>query len=62
MRAQRFVADNAAMAKKTGKKIGKPNALLAAARSPELRQRVVTDKTRYRRKGKNAQRWRREVD
>ncbi|MEM1262115.1 MAG: hypothetical protein AAGH76_06945 [Pseudomonadota bacterium] len=50
------------MKKRTGKKIGTPNALLAAVRTPALRQRVVADKTRYRRKGKNAQRWRRDVD
>lgn len=49
------------MAKKR-KKIGKPNAILAAVRTPAFHQRVVESKTRYRRKGKDGSRWRREID
>ena len=50
------------MKTKKSKRIGKPNALLAAVRTPELRQRVVADKTRYKRKGRDSARWRREID
>jgi hypothetical protein len=34
-----------------------PNALLAAARSVELRPRVVADKTKYKRSGRKKKSW-----
>jgi len=42
------------MMKRNTKRIRYPNALLAAARSVALRQRVVPDKTQYRRVSKRS--------
>lgn len=39
------------------KKVRYPNALLAAARSAELRMRVVPDKTKYKRSGRGKKTW-----